>query len=93
LDLLGHLLEDKKLKRDLKAVLKRLSPNADAAALALTQFSQDYAGQRGEFNSAEFKAAAQNDSIAPHIVWDMYGDDVPELQHVAVSPGTTPASS
>jgi hypothetical protein len=82
--LIHDLIDDKELRNGVHCMIKKLSTSAEMSATAWHQFKQKYVRGLGEFGSDQFMKAAANEAIAPHEVWDEWGEDVPELQHIAV---------
>jgi hypothetical protein len=82
--LIHDLGGDKELMQGLRKIIMKLTASADAAAAAWHQFKQTYVRSLGDFGREQFKKAAENEAIAPHEVWDEWGEDVTELQAVAV---------
>jgi hypothetical protein len=79
LDLVG----DKELTQGLRRIIIKLTTSAEAAFEAWHQFKQTYARSPGDSGTEQFKKAAESEAIAPHEVWDEWGE-VTELQAVAV---------
>jgi hypothetical protein len=58
--------------------------SAEAAAEGWHQFKQKYVRSLGDFGTEQFKKEAKNEAITLHEVWDEWGEEVTELQAVAV---------
>lgn len=82
--LVRELVQDAELKSGLKAVLKRMLPNAAAAARALDEFFSIYVPGARSFDDEMFREAAARVTVAPQQVWEQYGESTPTLTPVAM---------
>lgn len=83
-----HVIDDickeKEVMQGLKKVIAKLTPDANTAAKALSEFSLLYKGRRGSFACPLAVAGANLDTSPPHEWWEIYGESADILQPLAI---------